>query len=177
MSRKEELSRQAARLFAALDCDVSYWTRRRRAPEKEQGARYRELDDLIATSDFLVVTIALAETTRGLLDATRLARMPRGGYLINAARGGIVDQRALVAALSSGALAGAALDVFETEPLPAGDPLRDTDRVLLSPHTSGTTPGATHRLIKAVMTNVQAAMEGRPVVHVVNGVSPVVVRR
>ncbi len=165
----------AARRFAALGCDVSYWTRRRRA--EEHGARHRELDDLVATSDVLVVAIALTDSTRHLLDAARLARLPRGAYLVNAARGGIVDQRALAGALSSGALAGAALDVFEAEPPPPDDPLLTTGRVLLSPHVAGVTPQVTARLVRMVLDNVQAAMEGRPVANVVNGVSPIVVRR
>jgi D-3-phosphoglycerate dehydrogenase len=168
---------EAAKRFAALGCDVSYWSRRRRSPSEEHGARYRDLDDLLATSDVLVVVIALSEETRGLLDEARLSRMPPGALLVNAARGGIVDEPALLGSLASGALGGAALDVFQTEPLPPDDPLRTSDRILLSPHISGVTPQATDHLIKAVLANVQAAMEGRPITNIVNGVAPVVVRR
>jgi D-3-phosphoglycerate dehydrogenase len=167
----------AVRRFAALGCEVSYWSRRRRATSEEHGARYRDLDDLVATSDVLVVVIALSEETRGLLDETRLARMPAGALLVNAARGGVVDQAALARALSSGALAGAALDVFETEPLPPGDPLRASANVLLSPHIAGVTPTATSHLVKATLANVQAAIEGRAIANVVNGAPPLVVRR
>jgi D-3-phosphoglycerate dehydrogenase len=94
-----------ARMFTALGCPVSYWTRRRRTPEEEQGATYRELDDLLANSDVVVTVIARGPTTEGLLGAERLALLPRGAYLVNAGRGGIVDEDALLAAVNSGAMA------------------------------------------------------------------------
>lgn len=163
--------------FAALGCPVSYWSRRRRSPADEHGATYRELDDLVAGSDVLVVAVALAPETRGLLDAERLARLPQGAYVVNAARGGIVDQAALLALLDSGQLAGAALDVYDTEPPPADDPVRSHPKVLLSPHAAAVTPQAQLRLLQATLANVEAALDGRPVVNVVNGAEPVVRRR
>ncbi|GAA5085263.1 D-3-phosphoglycerate dehydrogenase [Thermocatellispora tengchongensis] len=168
---------RAAELFGALGCAVSYWSRRARPPEESRGAEYLGLDELVAASDVLVLVIALSEETRGLIGAERLARMPAGALLVNAARGGVVDQAALVAALERGHLGGAALDVFATEPLPPDDPLRSLPHVLLSPHVAGSTPQSTTRLVARVLDNVRAAVEGRPVEGVVNGVSPVVVRR
>ncbi|GIH28563.1 2-hydroxyacid dehydrogenase [Acrocarpospora phusangensis] len=161
-------------MFSGLGCQVCYWSR---TPKPDAHAPYRELDELIETSDVLVVVLPLAEETRGLLDAARLARMPQGSYLVNAARGGIVDERALLDALASGHLAGAALDVYATEPLPPGDPLRESDRVLLSPHVAGATQQSTGRLLQAVLGNLEAAVTGRPVANVVNGVTPVIRRR
>ncbi|MCG5219841.1 NAD(P)-dependent oxidoreductase [Streptosporangium soli] len=166
-----------ARMFGALDCQVSYWSRRERPPQECFGAAYLGLDDLLASSDVLVLVIALSDETRGLLDEAALARLPAGALLVNAARGGVVDQRALAAALDSGRLGGAALDVFETEPLPADDPLRDRDRVLLSPHVAGVTPQSTGRLVAMVLDNLRAAVQDRPVAAVVNGVDPVIRRR
>ncbi|MEU8248805.1 NAD(P)-dependent oxidoreductase [Nonomuraea sp. NPDC048916] len=158
-----------ARLFRAFGCEVSYWTRR---PREEPG--HTDLETLVATSDVLVVVIALSDETRGLIDP---ARMKPGALLVNAARGGVVDQAALVAALREGRLGGAALDVFETEPLPAGDPLREAAGVLLSPHAAGVTPESTGRLLAATLDNLTAALDGRPVADVLNDVSPVVRRK
>ncbi|WP_101788416.1 NAD(P)-dependent oxidoreductase [Nonomuraea indica] len=158
-----------ARLFRALGCRVSYWTR---TPREEPG--YLDLEELVAGSDVLVVVIALAPGTRGLVDPRR---MKRGALLVNAARGGVVDQAALVAALRDGHLGGAALDVFETEPPPAGDPLLHLPGVLLSPHVAGVTPEATGRLVEATLANLEAALDGRPVADVCNGVSPRIERR
>ncbi|TQS27616.1 NAD(P)-dependent oxidoreductase [Microbispora sp. KK1-11] len=164
-----------ARLFGALGCRVSYWSR---TPKPESyGAAYLDLDTLVAGSDVLVLAVPLAPETRGLIGAERIARMPRGSVLVNAARGGVVDQAALLAALESGHLAGAALDVYDSEPPPPDDPLRSCPAVLLSPHAAGVTPEATTRLIRCVLDNLTAAMEGRPVVNVVNGADPLVRRR
>jgi D-3-phosphoglycerate dehydrogenase len=163
--------------YAALGCDVSYWSRRRRSPAEERGATYRELDDLVANADVLVVVLALAEETRGLLGAERLARLPHGAHVVNAARGGIVDERALLALLDAGQLAGAALDVYDVEPPAVDDPVRSHPKVLLSPHAAAVTPQAQLRLLRATLGNVEAAIDGRPVVNVLNGVDPLVRRR
>ncbi|GAA3422452.1 hypothetical protein GCM10018952_73960 [Streptosporangium vulgare] len=105
-------------MFAAHGCEVSYWTR----TPREVPYAYRELGELVASSHVLVLVIALTEETRGLVDPSL---MPAGSLLVNAARGQVVDSAALLSALESGHLGGAALDVFDTEPLPPDDPLRD----------------------------------------------------
>ncbi|MEV0994469.1 NAD(P)-dependent oxidoreductase [Nonomuraea sp. NPDC050202] len=158
-----------ARLFRALGCEVTYWTR---TPREDPG--YQDLDALVSGSDVVIVVIALSDETRGLVDPRR---MKQGALLVNAARGGVVDQGALVEALRAGHLGGAALDVFDVEPLPAGDPLRDLPNVLLSPHVAGVTPESTGRLVTAVLDNLAAAVEGRAVEGVVNGISPVISRK
>jgi phosphoglycerate dehydrogenase-like enzyme len=150
------------RLFRAFGSQVSYWTR---TPRSEPG--YLPLAELLESSDVVVVVIALSEETRGLIDPRALKQ---GAVLVNAARGGVVNQEGLVAALREGRLAGAALDVFDTEPLPAGDPLRELPGVLLSPHVAGVTQEATGRLLKVTLDNLAAAVEGREVAHVVNGI-------
>ncbi|GAA2870037.1 2-hydroxyacid dehydrogenase [Streptosporangium fragile] len=159
-----------ARMFAGHGCEVSYWTR----TPRDAPYAYRGLDELVAGSQVLVVVLPLTAETRGLIDPSR---MPAGSLLVNAARGPVVDTAALLAALDSGHLGGAALDVFDTEPLPPDHPVRESPRVLLSPHVAGVTPQSTGRLIRCVLDNLQAAMDGRPVVNVVNGVDPVVARR
>lgn len=163
---------EVARLFGALGCQVAYWSRRRR----ETGV-YKDLDDLLAASDLLVVCLPLAPQTRGLLDARRLALLPRGAILVNVARGGIVPDDAVLAALESGGLAGAALDVYEREPPPGDHPLRSHENVLLSPHAAGATRQSQLNIVTAVLENVRAAVEGRPVANVVNGAGPLVRRR
>ncbi|HEU5159044.1 MAG TPA: NAD(P)-dependent oxidoreductase [Streptosporangiaceae bacterium] len=165
---------EAARLFAALGCPVSYWSRRARP---EADATYRDLDDLLATSDILVVAVPLNHDTSGLLGAEKLALLPQGAMVINVARGGIVDEDALRAGLDEGRLGGAALDVFDAEPPPAGHPLRAHEDVLLSPHVAGGTGEAQLNIISFVVENIAAAVAGRPVRNVVNGVDPVVRRR
>ncbi|MFF5258459.1 NAD(P)-dependent oxidoreductase [Actinomadura viridis] len=168
------IGEEAARLFGALGCAVSYWSRRRRP---EASAIYREPDDLLAVSDILVVALPLAPETAGLLDAGRLGLLPDGALLVNVARGGIAPDGAVLAALESGRLAGAALDVFEEEPPPAGHPLRAHENVLLSPHAAGGTGQAQINIISAVRDNIEAAVMGRPVTNVVNGVNPQIRRR
>ncbi|GAA1784140.1 NAD(P)-dependent oxidoreductase [Actinomadura chokoriensis] len=165
---------EAARLFAALGCAVSYWTRRRRP---EAAATYRELDDLVATSDILVLALPLTDETRGLIGPERLALLPADALLINVARGGIAPDGAVLAALESGRLAGAALDVFEHEPLPPEHPLRSREDVLLSPHAAGSSVQSQRNLLAAVRENVTAAVQGRDVRNIVNGVKPQVIRR
>lgn len=168
---------ECARRFAALGCDVAHWSRTERAAEAAGGARWLPLPALLEHAQVLVVVVALAPATRGLVGADELARLPDGAFVVDAARGGIVDEAALLQAVRSGRLAGAALDVFETEPLPADSLLIAEDRILLSPHAGGATPQAQGRLIEVVMANLRAAVEGRPVDYVVNGLEAEVSRR
>jgi D-3-phosphoglycerate dehydrogenase len=172
-----DIGRACAERFAALGADVAHWSRRERTPEEAGGARWMPLPDLLAHSQMLVLVVALAPEIRGLIDAGALARLPAGAYVVNAARGGVLDEAALLAAIRSGHLAGAALDVYATEPLPADSPLRDDDRILLSPHAAGASREAQGRLISLVIDNVRRAVSGEPVLHVVNGVDPLVRRR
>lgn len=104
------------------------------AAAAEVGARLTELDELLAESDFVCVSCALTDSTRHLLDARRLTKMKPTAYLINVARGPIIDQAALTHALQEELIAGAALDVFEQEPIDPHDPLLSLDNVILAPH-------------------------------------------
>jgi D-3-phosphoglycerate dehydrogenase / 2-oxoglutarate reductase len=168
---------ECARRFVALGADVAHWSRTERSAEEAGGARWLPLDDLLAHSQLLVVVIALTPQTRGLLTAEALGRMPEGSYVVNAARGGVLDEDALLEAVRAGRLAGAALDVYATEPLPMDSPLRSEDRILLSPHAGGATREAQGRLIGAVVENVRRAVSSEAVENVVNGVDPVIARR
>lgn len=104
------------------------------------------LDELLAQSDFVSLNCDLNPTSRHIIDAQALRKMKPGAVLVNTARGPLVDEAALVAALQSGKLGGAALDVFEREPLPAESPLREMDNVLLAPHNSNASPAAWERV-------------------------------
>ncbi|MFI0410061.1 NAD(P)-dependent oxidoreductase [Actinomadura sp. 3N508] len=165
---------EAARLFAALGCTVSYWTRQKRP---EAIATYRELDDLMATSDIVVLALPLTDETRRLIGPERLALLPDNALLVNVARGGIAPDDAVLDALKSGRLAGAALDVYDEEPLAAEHPLRSREDVLLSPHAAGTSVQSQMNLVTLVVDNVTAAVRGQDVRNVVNGVNPQVRRR
>jgi D-2-hydroxyacid dehydrogenase (NADP+) len=125
-------------------------------------------DLLLEESDALVVTAALTPETEGSLDARAFARMKRGSWLVNVARGKIVREADLVEALRSGHLGGAALDVFETEPLPPESPLYTLERVLLTPHVSGLSRGFWPREMALFRANLARYREGRPLLNLVD---------
>lgn len=106
----------------------------------EHGVEMTELDDLLAQSDFISVNCTLNPTSYHLINTERLSLCQPNAVLINTARGPVVDENALVSALQNGVLRGAALDVFEVEPLPADSPLRGMEQVLLAPHNSNSSP-------------------------------------
>jgi D-3-phosphoglycerate dehydrogenase len=112
----------------------------------ETGVKMTSLDDLLARSDFVSLNCTLNPTSQHLINRRTLSLMRPNAFLINTARGPIVDESALVAALQAGTIAGAALDVFETEPLPEGSPLRLLDNVMLAPHNANSSPAAWERV-------------------------------
>jgi len=127
------------------------------------GAERRDLDDLLAESDVVTIHASLTGSSRGLIDARRLALMKPGAYLVNTARGPIVDERALVAALRDSRLAGAGLDVFDEEPLPPGHPLTRLPNVVLTPHIGWPTDEGYQRFAASACEVLLAYMDGRPV--------------
>jgi phosphoglycerate dehydrogenase-like enzyme len=171
------IGRECAQRYAALGCEVAYWSRTARDPSETAGAVWLPLDDLLGRTDVLVVVVALAAETRNLLGAEQLALLPPGAFVINAARGGIVVEDALLAAIRAGELAGGALDVYATEPLPLDSPLREEDRLLLSPHAAGSSRESQGRLISAMIDNIRRAVSGEPVENVMNGLDGVIQRR
>jgi phosphoglycerate dehydrogenase-like enzyme len=113
---------------------------------RESGIQMADLDSLLAGSDFVSVNCDLNPTSQHLIDARALSLMQESAVLINTARGPIVDEKALAAALQNGRIAGAALDVFEVEPLPPDSPLLKMENVLLAPHNSNSSPAAWERV-------------------------------
>ena len=140
-------------------------------PRSLPGATAVALDDLLAAADVVTLHVPLDHDTRGLIDESRLQRMKAGAILINASRGPVVDEAALVRALDAGHLGGAALDVFETEPLAAESPLRAFDNVFMTPHSAGLTAEAEARLLEMCGANMRRVLDGLEPFNVVNGVT------
>lgn len=125
---------------------------------RSSGARALPLDDALALADVVTLHVPLVDATRNLLDGERIARLKRGAVVINTARGGTLDERALAVALREQRLAGAALDVFADEPLPPGSPLADAPNLILTPHIAGLTKEANERVSSLVAERVAAAL-------------------
>lgn len=128
---------------------------------RDTGVAPRELDGLLAESDAVTLHVPLTGETRHLIDAARIGRMKPGAVLVNSARGGIVDEAALVAALRAGRLGGAALDVFEHEPVPAGSPLAGVPNLVLTPHVAGVTRESNARVSSMIAEKVAEALTRR----------------
>ena len=126
------------------------------------------LDDLLAESDFVVSCVPHTPETFKLINSDQLKQMKKTAYLINISRGVVVDLAALTAALEAGAIAGAGLDVFETEPLPADHPLWGMENVIITPHTAGVGPYTRERRIDVVTANLRRFVAGEPVRNVVD---------
>ena len=124
----------------------------------DAGAQPRSFDALLAEADVVTLHVPLVDATRHLIDAKRLAQMRPGAILINTSRGGVVDEAAVADALRSGRLGGAALDVFEKEPLAAGSPLAGCPNLLLTPHVAGVTAESNVRVSTLIADHVLAAL-------------------
>jgi (S)-sulfolactate dehydrogenase len=122
------------------------------------GVQPAGLDEVIATADVVSLHVPLVDATRNLFDARRIAQMKRGAVLINTARGGIVDEAALAAALKSGQLGGAAIDVFGAEPLPASPHFEGCPNLVLTPHVAGVTAEANERVSFLIADKVLEAL-------------------
>jgi D-3-phosphoglycerate dehydrogenase len=142
------IAAEVARIAAGSGMRVLAWNR---SAKSADGVTFVDLDTLLAESHVLSVHLLLHDETRGLLSAERIARMRPGAILVNTARGAIVDEAAMIAALQSGHLRHAALDVFASEPLPAGHPLTRLENVTLSAHSAFRTPEASENLIRRAL--------------------------
>lgn len=125
---------------------------------RRQGAEVQPLDEVVASADFLALCCPLTDSNHHLLDSARLGAMKAGAYFINTSRGPLVDQAALTERLANGHLGGAALDVFEEEPLPPDDPIRSFDHVILGSHNSSNTAEAVDRVSRLAIENLLEAL-------------------
>jgi D-3-phosphoglycerate dehydrogenase len=129
---------------------------------RELGLEWVEQDALFRASDFLTIHTPLNDQTRHIVNARTLALMKKTAYLINTARGGMVDIDALAAALRSGSIAGAALDVYDREPPPPDFPLYDMENVILTPHTGWASLESGWEIRRNILADILAAAEGKP---------------
>jgi phosphoglycerate dehydrogenase-like enzyme len=161
---------EAARLAATFGMTVIGTDARREiAPEGlAELHRPEALDDLLPRADFVILTVPHTPATEGFMDRPRFRRMKRSAYFINIGRGGTTKLDDLVAALETGEIAGAGLDVFEQEPLPAGHRLWTLPNVLITPHTAGYGPYLDDRRFQIVRDNCRAMLEGKPLRNVVD---------
>jgi len=162
------VGRQVARLASEFGMEVVYTQRRRRDPatERELNVTYLAGDELLATSDVVSIHCPLTPETHHLIDAAALARMRPSAFLINASRGPVVDETALVAALRSGTIAGAALDVYEFEPRVSAE-LLSLDNVFLSPHLGSATLATRTAMTDVLVRQIEAHADGRSPDHTI----------
>lgn len=123
------------------------------------------LDEVLRAADVLAITLPLTPETHGLIGAREIGLLPDGAFLINVGRGGIVDEAALAAAIESGHLAGAGLDVFEQEPLPPASPLWRLPGVIITPHVGGSSPGFLERAVPFFCENLRRYLMGEPLLN------------
>ena len=153
-----------ARVGLAFGMDVVAWSQHLTAERAgEVGARLVEKDELLATSDVVSIHLVLSDRTLGLIGANELAAMKTTALLVNTSRGPIVDHDALVTALRDGTIAGAGLDVFDVEPLPADDPLRSLPNTVLTPHTGYVTADCYEIFYRQIVEDIAAWRGGQPV--------------
>ncbi|MEU1596904.1 2-hydroxyacid dehydrogenase [Streptomyces sp. NPDC005708] len=157
------IGEEVARRALAFDMSILYAGPEPVAAETEArlGARHVELDELLRTSDYVTLHAPLTEATRHLLDADRLAMMKPTAFVINTARGALIDQDALADALENGVLAGAGIDVFDPEPPTAALRLLKAPNVVLSPHVAGVTRETLVRIAVAAVQNAADFLAGR----------------
>lgn len=155
------VGRSLARKARGFDMEIHYHNRSRLAPEEEAGARFHEtLDSLLAVSDFLSLHCPATPQTRGLMNAERFAQMPAGSIFVNAARGSLVDEEALLASIRSGHLAAAGLDCFVTEP--GGNPrFADHPNIVMMPHVGSATVRTRDAMGNLALDNLDAFFGGK----------------
>jgi len=159
-----ELGRDAAKKLRALGFDVAGWSRgERTVPGVASYAGANGLPQLLGRSEILVCLLPLTAETEGILNGSTLALLPKGAALVNAARGAHLVEEDLLAALASGQISAAVLDVFREEPLPAGHPFWHHPRIVITPHVAAFTNPATAAPI--ILDNIRRFEEGRPLLN------------
>jgi phosphoglycerate dehydrogenase-like enzyme len=160
-----KIGSRVAQVGLAFGMEVTAWSRhltKERADEVGVELASSK-EELLASSDFISVHLALSDRTRGLLGAAELALLKPTAYLINTSRSAIVDQEALLAALHEGRIAGAGVDVFDVEPLPGNHPMRTAPRLLATPHLGYVSRANYARYYGQALEDIQAYLDGDPV--------------
>ncbi len=159
------IGQRVAKLLVGYDCDTVYYKRTRvsAALEQELHARYLPLDELLKASDVVTMHNSLNKSTIGMIGREQLAMMKPTSFLVNTTRGACIDQDALYDALTSGGIAGAALDVLAEEPTPSDNPFWKLNNVIITPHQSGISQEAVTRSAAFAFANVRRAALGEPI--------------
>jgi|SRR5665213_869526 len=159
-----KLGQRVAKIGQAFGMKVIAWSQNL-SPEKakEAGVDYASREELFAKSDFVSIHLVLSDRSRGLITGDDIGRMKKSAYLINTARAPIVDQAALLKALQEEKIAGAGLDVFETEPLPLDHPYRKLDNVVITPHLGYVSEQNYRKYFPDIVEDIRAFLDGKPV--------------
>ncbi|MCC7347172.1 MAG: D-glycerate dehydrogenase [Variibacter sp.] len=163
------IGRAVARRARGFDMTVLYQSRQRMTPEQEQelGARYVSLDELLRESDFVSLHPNMTPETHHMIGEREFGLMKKTAYIINTARGPVIDEKALVRALQAGKIAGAGLDVFEREPFVEPE-LLTMNNVVLTPHLGSAVLEQRDRMANVVVDNIEALLAGRPLPNCIN---------
>lgn len=164
------IGQAVARRANAFGMKVLFYDHHAEGKDISEGvsAEAVDMDRLLSEADFVSLHVPLTEGTRHLFNKEIFGKMKDGAMLINTARGGVVDQRALCEALESGKLAGAGLDVYETEPLPSDSPLMKLNNVVLAPHIGSASRQTRERMLALAAENLLAGLEGKRLPHCAN---------
>jgi phosphoglycerate dehydrogenase-like enzyme len=159
-----KLGSRVAKVAKALEMKVVAWSQNL-TPEKctQEGVEYATKEDLLKQSDFVTIHLVLSPRSKGLIGAPEFALMKKSAYLINTSRGPIVDETAMIDALTNKTIAGAALDVYDTEPLPKRHPLRSLPNVLLTPHLGYVTQNNYRLFYGQTVEAIRAWLDGKPI--------------
>ena len=159
-----KLGSRVARIGDALDMKVIAWSQNLTAEKaKENGATLVTKEDLFRQSDFITIHVQLSARTRGLVGEKELGLMKPTAFFINTSRGPVADEKAILAALRSDKIAGAALDVYDEEPLPLDHPFRKLDNIVITPHLGYVTAENYKRFYGQMVEDIRAFLDGKPV--------------
>ena len=162
------IGRKVIQIAQALDMNILVYTRTPR--EDEKGIRYVSLEELLKNSDYVSMHCPLTESTKHMINKESLSLMKPSAFIINTSRGALIDEAALIEALENGTIAGAGLDVQETEPPEEASPLYTMDQILLTPHMGWKGLETRQRLVSILADNIKKFTEGNPI-NVVSGLS------
>jgi D-3-phosphoglycerate dehydrogenase len=159
-----KLGRRSAQVGKAFGMKVIAWSQNLTpALAEEAGVHYATREQLFSDADIVSIHYQLGPRSRGLITADDLNRMKKTAYLINTARGPLVDEKALIAALREKRIAGAGLDVFDTEPLPLDHPFRSMDNVVITPHLGYVSAQNYKKYFPDIVEDIRAWLDGKPV--------------